>query len=140
MMRRLLLPVLFLVAICHPARADYTFGPVVAQEYRFDGDTVKSTGLLTVGAFKYEAIPQWVTVVAFYGMSSRQYGENGQVAGAGVQMLQKDIIEVLALVGADIDSGWGALRYRENWFAGLGVAFNGFEFDLTGITGGDDGS
>lgn len=109
-----------------------TFGPVVAQEYRFVDGTVKSTGLLAVGAFKYEAVPEWVSLFAFYGLSNRQYGENGQVGGAGLELLKRDIFSATLLGGCDIDDGWGALRYREEWFLGAGVAWNGLEFDPIG--------
>lgn len=132
MMRRLLLPALLLMTTCHPVYAGVTVGPVVAQEYRFTDGTIKSAGLLTIGAIKYEAIPDWVTAFAFYGLSNRQYGDNGQVAGAGLNLLQRDTVEAIALGGADVDAGWAALKYREGWFLGLGVTFNGFEFDLTG--------
>jgi hypothetical protein len=112
--------------------SDFTLGPVVAQEYRFVEGTVKSTGLLTVGAFKYEAVPQWVSVFAFYGLSNRQYGDNGQVAGAGAELLKRDVFSATLLGGCDVDDGWGALRYREEWFIGAGVAWNGLEFDPIG--------
>lgn len=112
------------------AKERISLGPVVGQEYRLDSEgDLKSTGLITVGAVHYSLESYW-TVFAFYGLSNRAVGENHQVAGGGSQYV--DALGITVLVGADVDGGLGALQFATTWFVALGLAFNGFEIDLTG--------
>ena len=113
----------------------FSVGPVVGQEYRYNADgKFKSTGLLTVAAVHYNALP-YLSAFGFYGLSNRASGENSQVAGAGIRYT--DLVGITVFAGADVDSGAAELQYATAWFVAFGLAFHGFEFDLTGD---DDGS
>jgi len=126
-----------------------TAGIVAAQEFRVveepllapDSSTLgvhrtwKSLGLVTVGVMKY-SIKEYFDVFGGYGLSQRQFLQGNQVAVIGFSYM--DLLGLTILAGMDTGTigttgRIGALNDSTRYFFGVGLTFDGFEFNVNDV-------